>query len=132
MPAASFLVASAAGDRLKCADAVLSRRPDPHRADCWLIHYGDVLVGTIARRVGNPGARESWQWQCGFYPGSNPGEHRQGVAASFDRARAAFEAAWQDYLPNRTEADFQAWRDQQVWTEAKYARFDRGERMPSR
>ncbi len=34
------------------------------------------------------------------------------------------------FLPNRTEADFQAWRDQQAWTAEKYRRFDRGERMP--
>jgi hypothetical protein len=33
-------------------------------------------------------------------------------------------------VPKRTEADFQAWRDQQAWTEDKYAHFDRGERMP--
>jgi len=47
--------------------------------------------------------------------------HRQGVAASFDQARAAFDAAWQDCLPNRTEAGFQAWRDQQAGTARKYA-----------
>ena len=29
-----------------------------------------------------------------------------------------------------TESDFQAWRDQRDWTEEKYRRFDRGERMP--
>ncbi|MEY9636768.1 hypothetical protein ABIF66_005022 [Bradyrhizobium japonicum] len=52
----------------------LTRRLDPHRTDCWRIHYGDVHVGTISRSVGIPGAAESWQWSCGFYPGSNPGE----------------------------------------------------------
>jgi hypothetical protein len=31
---------------------------------------------------------------------------------------------------NRTEADFQAWRDERDWTAEKYRRFDRGERMP--
>ena len=25
----------------------LTRRPDPHRADCWLIYFGDVHVGTV-------------------------------------------------------------------------------------
>jgi hypothetical protein len=30
----------------------------------------------------------------------------------------------------RTEADFQARRDQEAWTAEKYRRFDRGERMP--
>jgi hypothetical protein len=110
---------------------VLSRRLDPHRAGCWRIHYGDVHVGTIARRVGNPGAAESWQWFCGFYPGSDPGEQYTGTADTFEAARAAFERAWLDYLPKRTEADFQAWRDQQAWTARKYAMWERGERLPS-
>ena len=109
---------------------VLTRRADPDRANCWRVCYGDVHVGTIAKCVGNPGARESWQWRCGFYPG-RPRRDRQGVAASFDQARAAFDAAWQDYLPKRTEVDFQAWRDQQAWTAQKYAMRERGDKLPS-
>jgi hypothetical protein len=31
------------------------------------------------------------------------------------------------FLSNRTEAYFQAWRDQEAWTAEKYRRFDRGE-----
>jgi len=42
-----------------------------HRADSWLVYYGDVHVDTIARVVGNPGAEPQWKWLCGFYPGSN-------------------------------------------------------------
>jgi hypothetical protein len=110
---------------------VLTRRRYPHRADCWHVYFGDVHVGSIARCVGNPGAAENWQWHCGFYPGSEPGEQRSGTAPSFAAARTAFEAAWRDYLPKRTDADFQAWRDQQAWTAEKYRRFDRGERMPA-
>jgi hypothetical protein len=34
----------------------------------------------------------------------------------FAAAHANFEAAWREYLPNRHEANFQAWRDQEVWT----------------
>ena len=59
-------------------------------------------------------AEPQWQWLCGFYPGSNPGEQRGGTAGTFDQARAEFEAAWRVYLPKRSEADFQAWRDQQA------------------
>jgi hypothetical protein len=109
----------------------LTRRRDPQRLDCWRVLYDDVHVGTVVRAVGNPNAAESWQWSCGFYPGSNPGEHRNGTAASFEEARAAFEAAWRDYLPKRTEADFHAWRDQRDWTERKHAVWRRGERLPS-
>jgi hypothetical protein len=53
----------------------------------------------------------------------------RGTAASFDKARAAFETAWRIFLSKRAEADFQAWRDQLAWTAEKYRRFDRGERM---
>jgi hypothetical protein len=89
----------------------LTRRPDPHRADCWLIYFGDVHVGTVARAVGTLNATEEWRWQCGFYPGCNAGEHRVGSAPSFDRARSDFERAWRTFSARRTEADYQAWRD---------------------
>ena len=35
------------------------------------------------------------------------------------------------FLSNRTEADFQAWRDARDWTAWKYAMWERGERLPS-
>ena len=56
-----------------------------------------------------------------FYPGSHPREHQSGTAATFDQARADFEAAWRVFLSSRTEADFQAWRDERDWTARKYA-----------
>src|SRR5271169_4580925 len=103
----------------------LSRRQSPHhRQQCWEVFYGDVHVGTIAERTGNPHDTEPWEWRCGFYPGSS------GTAETFDEARADFEAAWRVFLANRTEADFRAWRDQEAWTAEKYRRFERGERMP--
>jgi hypothetical protein len=101
-----------------------------HRQECWQIYYGDVHAGTIIERVGNPHDTEQWEWRCGFYPGSRPGECQHGTAASFDKARKDFEAAWQVFLSKRIEADFQAWRDQRDRTAEKYRRFDRGERMP--
>jgi hypothetical protein len=109
----------------------LTRRRYPERYDCWHVYYGDVHAGTIALRTGNPHDTDPWEWRCGFYPGSHLGEHQSGTAMTFDEARADFEAAWRVFLANRTEADFQAWRDQQAWTAEKYRRFDRGERMPS-
>jgi hypothetical protein len=109
----------------------LTRRPDPHLADSWLIHYGDVHVGTISKCVGNPGAAEAWQWLCGFYPGSNPGEQRGGNAPDFDQAREAFAVAWRVFSAKRTEADYQAWRDQRDFTARKYSMWERGEKFPS-
>jgi hypothetical protein len=61
--------------------------------ETWLIYFGDVRVGAVSRSVGNPNAAPQWQWRCGFYPGSAPGECKSGTAASFEAARAAFEAA---------------------------------------
>ena len=89
-------------------------------------------VGTIARAVGTPGAAERWVWFCGFYPGSNPGEQTHGTAATFDQARADFERAWMVFSARRTEADYEAWREQRDWTARKYALMDRGEKVPVR
>jgi hypothetical protein len=102
----------------------------PERQDCWHVYYGDVCVGTIARRTGCPADVDQWEWGCGFYPGADPSEGSSGTAATFDDARAAFEVAWQALLPRKTEADFQAWRDQRDWTARKYAMWERGELMP--
>jgi hypothetical protein len=100
--------------------------PVPRTADCWHIYYGDVRVGTIARRVGTFDT-DPWEWDCGFHPG----EHQDGTAASFAEARADFEEAWQVFLAKRTEANFQAWRDEQDWTARKYAMWDAGEKLPT-
>ena len=67
-----------------------------------------------------------------FYPGSQPGEQAHGTADSFDSARADFEKAWQVFTSRRTEADYQAWRDQRDWTARKYAARDRGQPVPLR
>ena len=110
---------------------MLTRRRYPERTDCWHIYFGDVHVGTIARRVGQPHDQDPRQWLCGFYPGSNPGEQTGGTAPTFDQARADFEVAWREFSVKRTEADYQAWRDQRDWTARKYAMWARGERFPS-
>jgi hypothetical protein len=65
-----------------------------------------VRVGTISERVGNPIATPSWQWSCGFYPGSRPADHASGIADGFNQARGAFEVAWRFFLAKHGEADF--------------------------
>jgi hypothetical protein len=108
----------------------LTRHRDPDVAqETWRIHFDDVHVGTIAACVGNPGAACMWQWRCGFYTGSRPGECTNGAATSFEEARVAFEAAWCVFLSKRTEADFHAWRNQREWTESKYAAWAAGRRV---
>src|SRR5258708_6890218 len=64
-------------------------------------------------------------------PASRPGECRGGTSVGFEEALADFEAAWRVFLSNRTEADFQAWRNERDWTDRKYAIWKRGERMPT-
>ena len=108
----------------------LTRRRYPEQ-DCWHIYFGDPCVGTIARCVGNPEPLNAYKWLCGFYPGSDPGEQTGGTAPTFDQARADFEVAWRKFSAKRTEADYQAWRDQRDWTARKYAMWERGERFPS-
>jgi hypothetical protein len=107
----------------------LTRHRYPERPDCWHVYYGDVHVGTIAIRNGNPHDEDPWEWSCGFYPGSLPGEHQSDTAPSFEAARVDFERAWRVFLSKRTKADFQAWRDQRDWTARKYALWDAGKRL---
>ena len=57
----------------------LTRRRSTDRPDCWHIYYGDVQAGTIAMRSGNPHGTDPWEWSCGFYPGSRPGEIQSGT-----------------------------------------------------
>jgi hypothetical protein len=82
------------------------RRSADHREECWHIYFGDVHAGTTTERVGNPHDTDQWEWSCGFYPGSEPGEISFDTAATFEEARADFERAWQVFFSKRTEADF--------------------------
>ena len=110
----------------------LTRRRNPDAPqETWHVYYCDVRIGAIAIRSGNPADTDPWAWSCGFYPGSHPREYTSGIAATFDQARAAFEAAWRVFLSHRTEADFQEWREQRDWTARKYAMWEAGERLPS-
>ena len=77
------------------------RSKDPH-AESWQIFYGDVQVGTIGMRAGVPVDVDQWGWSCGSIR---------------DQGRASTAtAAWRIFLPKRTEADFQEWRDHQAFT----------------
>ena len=78
--------------------ALTRRRSKDPREECWHVYYGDVRVGTIAIRSGNPADADPWAWSCGFYPGSHPREYTSGTAVTFDQARAAFEAVWRVFL----------------------------------
>ena len=85
----------------------------------------------IARRTGQPLDQDPWQWNCGFYPGSEPRECCNGTAATFDQGRIAFGRAWRVFLARRTEADFQAWRHHRDITAWKYAMRDKHLKLPT-
>jgi hypothetical protein len=79
-------------------DIPLTRRRPADRQDCWHIYYGDVHAGTITMRAGNPHDPDPWEWSCGFYPGSKPGEIQSGTSATFEDARADFASAWKTFF----------------------------------
>jgi hypothetical protein len=81
------------------------RRSTDAREECRHVYYGDVLAGTIAIRSGNPHDEDPREWHCSFHPGSHPGEHQDGTAASFEGARSDFDAAWKVFLAKRTIAE---------------------------
>ena len=64
-------------------------------------------------------------------PALHPGDAKDGTAANFDAARAAFESAWSTFLAKRTEADFLEYRRHQASTAWKYAMWDAGCRLPT-
>ena len=106
------------------------RDPDAHQ-EAWLIHCGDIHVGTINKRSGVPGSVDQWGWVCSFYPASHRGVHADGTASNFDEDRAAFEAAWRELLPQITATDFdeyRRYRTREVW---KHGMWDAGCKIPT-
>jgi hypothetical protein len=53
--------------------------------------------------------------------GNRSGEGSSGTGATFEVARCRFEGARRAFLPTRTEADLQAWRNDREGTAWKYA-----------
>jgi hypothetical protein len=109
----------------------LTRSHYPEHQDCWHVYYDDVHIGTIAVQPGVPVDEDQWGWICGFYPGTQPRQDSDGTAATFDQARADFEAARQALLPTLTEADFDRWREARDRTAEKYTMRERREKLPS-
>jgi hypothetical protein len=109
----------------------LTRRRDPDaQHEAWLIHYGDMHVGTIRLHAVVSGV-EQWTWSCGFYPASHRGVHAGGSAKSFDVARADFEAAWRQLLPEITKTDFHKHRRYRALEAWKLTMWDRGCKLPT-
>jgi hypothetical protein len=109
---------------------ILTRKRAGESPDCWHVYYDGVQVGAIGARTGNPNGTDPWKWHCGFYPGSMK-THTSGTASDFEEARAAFERAWESYLPGHTDADFETNRRHIAFTNWKQAMWDAGCRMPT-
>jgi hypothetical protein len=110
----------------------LTRRGDPDaHQEAWRIFYGDIHIGTISMRAGVPGCVDQWGWACGFYPASHSGVRADGNAKSFDEARADFEAAWRQLLPQITKADFDGHRRYRALEAWKHAMWDAGLKLPT-
>jgi hypothetical protein len=92
---------------------------DPHR-EIWAVYFGDVRIGSIARRAGVPAHAPQWGWTCGFYPGTEPGAQQTGTGETFEEARAGFELAWSEIAPTITEAALETWRQNRDWHAWKY------------
>ena len=106
------------------------RSDNPHQVT-WHVFYDDIRVGTIGERAGVPVDVDQWKWTCGFYPGLHPDQHRNGTAATFEEARAGFEADWKDLLPEIPDGAFEEYRhDREAQAEMR-AKRARGERPDS-
>jgi hypothetical protein len=104
-------------------DAISPAAVTPDRQDCWRVFYGDVCVGTIARRAGVPTHVDQWEWRCGFLSG-------HGARSGSERNRPRHRPGPRRF-PALPEGSFQEWRDQRDWTARKFATWARGERLPS-
>ena len=106
------------------------RNDDPHR-EGWTVSYGEVVVGHIGRRAGVPSTAAQWSWSVGFHPGCQPGQHRSGVAETFEAARAGFEAAWNALLPQLSETAFDECRRSRAFHTWKGRMWSCGCRLPT-
>jgi hypothetical protein len=109
----------------------LTRRRYPERADCWHVYYGEVHVGTIAKRTGVPPDEDPWGWSCGFYPGSHPGGMHERIGRNFRPGPRRLRSRVAGVSGEADGRRFSGWRDARDWTARKYAMWERGERLPS-
>ena len=74
---------------------------------------------------------DQWEWSVGLYPGMEPGTWRSGIAAIFEAAREAFEAAWSELRLTIPDAAFAEWRQDRNWRAEVAAKRARGEKLDS-
>jgi hypothetical protein len=93
-----------------------------------------MTISALERSASAPGSRSTSTSGIGtaaFYPGLHPRQHLSGTAATFDEARACFEADWKALLPDIPDGALEEYRhdrDQRAEMRAKPAR---GEKLDS-
>jgi hypothetical protein len=107
------------------------RRANDSPQESWRIFYDDVPVGWIGIRSGVPVGVARWGWRCGFYPGMEPAQHRDGSAATFKGARAAFLFAWRQVLQSLGKANFEAYRREHAFPQVEATHVGRGPEIAS-
>ncbi len=107
------------------------RRSKDSPQESWRILYGDVPIGWIGIRAGVPTGADQWGWKCGFYPGMEPGTHRDGSEPTFEQARRKFLFAWRQILPTLDDATFEAYRRSRAFHKWKYRMWNEGQQLPT-
>jgi len=110
---------------------LVRRRNHDSPQECWHVYYRDIHVGTIIAQTDLPNAFDRWNWSCGFYPLTHRGLKITGTSVNLFQAWAAFEDAWEEYLPLCNERVFAEHRRKRVWTAWKQRMRNAGCRMPT-
>ena len=101
--------------------------------ETWRIYYGDVRSGRSASAQARPMRSTSGNGASASIRSTTGRVERQpkGIARTFEQARAAFEAAWPDYLAGCTQADFAENLRRRASTPGKYRVHDTGAPLPT-
>lgn len=108
----------------------LTRRLLNEDKETWAIMLDDIRVGAISKRSGAPLHEPQWRWDCGFYPGIEPGQHQDGVAETFDEARIEFQAAWERLQGVMTADAFDRYREWRKCDQRRWQRIREGWKPP--
>jgi hypothetical protein len=96
--------------------ALTRRRERDVHQECWRIYYGDTCVDTIGERASVPVDVNQWGGVADSILPFHHRLHADNTAETFEHARAEFGAAWREYLPLFTEADFAENRRDRAFT----------------
>jgi hypothetical protein len=107
----------------------LSRKQINEQPERWHIHYAGVRVGLIQQRSGAPPSSNKWDGIADSIPAAIPASNDTAPPRRLIKPELRSRRHGETYLPSRTEADFEQWRQDAAYHAAKYSGWDRkGER----